>query len=84
MTALLLEILHYFQTSKSSGGIASPCRVGVARFGEPDLRGGNRVDAMLKGRVRCAIVNPPITPLEPPVDGRREPKTQRQEGKDFS
>jgi hypothetical protein len=87
ITALLLEILQYFQTSESGGDIASPCvpqPVGDASFSEPDLCGGNRVDAIPDGRGRCTIVNLPITPLEPPVDGRCEPKTFWQEGKDCS
>jgi hypothetical protein len=93
--ALLLEILQDFQTSVSGGDIASPCcgrqhNVGMTSFGEPDLRGGHRVDAILEGRgggriiIVVVMVNLPIATLEPPVDGRREPKTQWQEGKDGS
>jgi hypothetical protein len=55
-------------------------------FSEPDFRGGHRVDAIPEGRGGRIIVmvNTPITPLEPPVDGRRETKTQWQERKDGS
>jgi hypothetical protein len=57
----------------------------VVRFGEPYFRGGHRENAILEGGGRCRIaivVDPPIASLEPPVDGRREPKTQWQEGQD--
>jgi hypothetical protein len=55
----------------------------VVSFGEPDLRGGHRENAMPERRGR-RIVNLPISPLEPPVDSRRESKTQWQERKDRS
>jgi hypothetical protein len=87
ITALLLEIFQDVQTSESGGDIARPCvpqPVGEASFGEPDLGGGNRADTILEGCGRCTIVNLPVTPLEPPVDGRCEPKTRWQEGKDCS
>jgi hypothetical protein len=67
---LLLEILQYFQSSEVGGDIAMVLEASC--FGEPDLRGGPRVDAMLEECGRIVMVNLPITSLEPPVDGRRE------------